>query len=113
MLIFTNPNRYTSILVSVQKTEDLLRRHRKGKKSTFSLFGSASNTSAVSIEEEEERFKQQMIVDIRAFGKASENLGVVPESPEQGELAGWKALLETAERNSEQIDPVDIVATAN
>lgn len=77
------------------------------------MFGSASNTSAVSIEEEEERFKQQMIVDIRAFGKASENLGVVPESPEQGELAGWKALLETAERNSEQIDPVDIVATAN
>ena len=99
--------------MSVQKTEDLLRRHRKGKKSTFSLFGSASNASAVSIEEEEERFKQQMLVDIKAFGKASENLGVSPESPEQGELAGWKALLETAERNSKHGDPIDSVATAN
>lgn len=93
------PCRYTSILVSVQKTEDLLRRHRKGKKSTFSLFGSSSNASTATIEEEEERFKQQMLVDIRALGNAAESLGVKLNEDEQEGVPGWNTLLETAERN--------------
>jgi hypothetical protein len=87
----------------VQKTEDLLRRHRKGKKNTFSLFGSSSNASAATIEEEEERFKQQMLVDIRALGKAAEGLGVTLHETEQEGVPGWNALLETAERNCKSL----------
>lgn len=93
--------RYTSILVSVQKTEDLLRRHRKGKKNTFSLFGSGNNASSATIEEEEERFKQQMLVDIRGLRKAAEGLGVTLVEGEKDGVPGWNALLETAEHNSQ------------
>lgn len=102
-LMFRFPYRYTSVLVSVQKTEDLLRRHRKGKKSTFSLFGASSNASTATIEEEEERFKQQMLVDIRALGNAADSLGVKLNEVEQEGVPGWNALLEIAERNCERL----------
>jgi hypothetical protein len=87
---------YIPMLIGVQKFEDNLRRNQKGKKSTFSLFGSSNNASNTTIEQEEERFKQQMIVNVRSLGQGARDLGV---QVEQGDLAGWTALLETAERN--------------
>ncbi len=78
---------YASILSSVRKTEDLLRRHRKGKKNTFSLFGSSVSSSAADVAEEEERFKRQMVVDIEALAKDARSLGVTIET-----LPGWTEL---------------------
>ena len=93
---------YTTILASVQKTEDLLRRHRKGKKGAFSLFGSSNASSASTIEQEEERFKQQMLVDIRKLGQMASELGVEVETDgEKQGVAGWSTLLDTAEKNGE------------
>lgn len=88
---------YAAILSSVRKTEDLLRRHRKGKKTTFSLFGSgSSNASAGSSVEEEERFKTQMLTDIEALGRDARTLGI-----DVDEMSGWTALKEVASSPSE------------
>lgn len=87
---------YTSILVSVRKTEDLLRRHRKGKKTGFSLFGSSAN-SGPSVEEEEHRFKQQMTADIMALAKEAEKLGVPLGTGSASRIPGWITLLEVAD----------------
>ncbi|KAJ9114193.1 hypothetical protein QFC20_001709 [Naganishia adeliensis] len=88
---------YTSILVSVRKTEDLLRRHRKGKKAGFSLFASSSSNSGPSVEEEEQRFKQQMTADIMALAKEIEKLGISLETTEPSEIPGWTALIDVAD----------------
>jgi hypothetical protein len=82
-------NNYTTILASVKKTEDLLRRHRKGKKNTFSLFGS----STVNDEGEEERFVEQMTIDIHALANAAKGLGL-----EVDDLASYAELLDVVQR---------------
>lgn len=89
--VFSN---YAGILASVRKTEDLLRRHRKTKKSTFSLF----STSAASPDpdNEEERFKRQMLADIDALASDVRSLGVKVD-----DLAGWKELREVVTRPPE------------
>jgi hypothetical protein len=89
--VFSN---YAGILASVRKTEDLLRRHRKTKKSAFSLF----STSAASPDpdNEEERFKRQMLADIDALASDAKTLGVTVD-----ELAGWKELREVVTRPPE------------
>ena len=84
---------YASILSSVKKTEDLLQRHRKSKKTTFSLFGSSGT---VDVEVEEERFKLQMLTDVEALGKDARGLGV-----ELGKLWSWRELLEVCNRPAE------------
>jgi hypothetical protein len=81
-------------LSSVRKTEDLLRRHRKSKKNTFSLFGSGGVKE--DVEAEEERFKGQMMVDANALKADAEALGVEVE-----ELEGWKELVEVINRPAE------------
>ncbi|WWC91827.1 uncharacterized protein L201_006774 [Kwoniella dendrophila CBS 6074] len=62
---------YSSILGSVKKTEDLLRKHRKSKKTggLSSFFGSSNansntNDNNSETEKEEEKFKNQMLIDI-------------------------------------------------
>lgn len=48
---------------------------KKGKKSTFSLFGTA-NAGKDDESRDEERIRQQMILDVAAFGKDAQSLGV-------------------------------------
>jgi hypothetical protein len=74
-----------------------LRRHRKGKKAGFSLFASSSTNSGPSVEEEEQRFKQQMTADIMALAKEIEKLGISLGSTEPFEIPGWKALIDVAD----------------
>lgn len=67
--------RYVYYLSSMRKTEESLRRLKKGKKAAFSLFGS-STTSKDEEGRDEERIRTQMILDVEAFGKDAELLGV-------------------------------------
>lgn len=62
-----------------------MKRLRKGKKSTFSLFGS-SNTAKDDEGRDEERIRMQMILDVEAFGKDGESLGVGVEQSESFKL---------------------------
>lgn len=65
----------------MKKTEESLRRLKKGKKTTFSLFGT-SNTAKDDEGRDEERIRTQMIHDVNAFGKDAESLGVSLEKSE-------------------------------
>lgn len=85
---------YTSILASVRKTEDLLRRHRKSKKGGFSLFG--ANTGSADTADEDERFRAQMITDVDALAKDALSLGVQVE-----DMGTWTELKEVVERPAE------------
>jgi hypothetical protein len=58
----------------MKKTEDSLRRLKKGKKSTFSLFGGAATKDNDG--KDEERIRTQMILDVAAFGQDGQLLGV-------------------------------------
>ncbi|WVW86287.1 hypothetical protein I302_108329 [Kwoniella bestiolae CBS 10118] len=94
---------YSSILGSVKKTEDLLRKHRKSKKTGLSSFFSTSSSGATSTEgdgkeeKEEERFKLQMIKDIDTLRQdASKSCEVDIE-----ELGSWKELVDVINKPSE------------
>jgi hypothetical protein len=91
-------NNYATILASVRKTEDLLRRHRKSKKNTFSLFGGGGGGGGgkEDVEVEEERFRRQMVVDAEALKVDAEGLGVDVVG-----LEGWKELIEVINRPAE------------
>ncbi|KAJ7703146.1 oligomeric golgi complex component, COG2-domain-containing protein [Mycena rosella] len=65
--------RYVYHLTGMKKTEDSLRRLKKGKKSTFSLFGGSTKEDDG---QDEERIRTQMILDVEAFGKDGQLLGV-------------------------------------
>jgi len=67
--------RYIYYLTAMKKTEESLRRLKKGQKSTFSLFG-GSNTAKDNDRRDEERTRTQMILDVNAFSKDAESLGV-------------------------------------
>ncbi|KAJ7251478.1 oligomeric golgi complex component, COG2-domain-containing protein [Mycena haematopus] len=66
--------RYLYHLTAMKKTEDSLRRLKKGKKSTFSLFGGGASKDDDG--KDEERIRMQMILDVEAFGKDGQLLGV-------------------------------------
>jgi len=70
--------RYIYFLTAMKKTEESLRRLKKGKKSTFSLFGSSSGTSSRDDDgrADEEKIRAQMILDVVAFGNDAKSLGV-------------------------------------
>jgi hypothetical protein len=67
-------HRYVYYLNNMKKTEESLRRLKKGKKTTFSLFGSTSTKDDDN--KDEERIRTQMIIDVNAFGKDAQSLGV-------------------------------------
>ncbi|KAJ7132766.1 COG complex component [Mycena crocata] len=69
----TVSQRYVYHLTGMKKTEDSLRRLKKGKKSTFSLFGGSTKDDDGK---DEERIRTQMILDVEAFGKDGQLLGV-------------------------------------
>ncbi|KAK0226128.1 oligomeric golgi complex component, COG2-domain-containing protein [Armillaria fumosa] len=73
--------RYVHYVTAMKKTEESLRRLKRGRKPTFSLFGS-STAGADDEAKDEERIRTQMILDVEAFGKDAESLGVKPDSSE-------------------------------
>ncbi|KAG1816061.1 COG complex component [Suillus subaureus] len=70
--------RYIQYLTAMKKTEESLRRLKKGKKSTLSIFGSA--TAGKDDGKDEERIRAQMILDVEAFKTEGEALGVEMQS---------------------------------
>ncbi|KAH9485421.1 Conserved oligomeric Golgi complex subunit 2 [Psilocybe cubensis] len=73
--IFDNvTQKYIGYLMAMKKTEEGLKKLKKGKKSTFSLFGNAPNLNDEA--KDEERIRTQMILDVEAFGKDGESLSV-------------------------------------
>ncbi|KAF8844393.1 COG complex component [Paxillus ammoniavirescens] len=66
--------RYIQYLTAMKKTEESLRRLKKGKKSTLGIFGSASTSK--DDDRDEERIRTQMIIDVEAFGRDGKSLGV-------------------------------------
>ena len=58
----------------MKKTEESLRRLKKGKKAGFSLFGSGSTPADDG--KDEERIRHQMILDVEAFGTDAVTFGV-------------------------------------
>lgn len=62
----------------MKKIEEPLKRLRKNKKSTFSLFGNATTSNDEG--KDEERIRSQMILDANAFGKDGELLHVEVET---------------------------------
>lgn len=64
--------RYIHFLSAIAKTEESLRRLKKGKRSTFSLFGGPAKED----DGQEEKIRAQMMLDVAAFGKDAESLGV-------------------------------------
>jgi hypothetical protein len=71
-------SRYASYLMAMKKTEESLRRLKKGKKTAFSLFGNAKDDDG----RDEERIRTQMILDVEAFGKQAQSLGLELEHNE-------------------------------
>ncbi|EDR11848.1 uncharacterized protein LACBIDRAFT_247029 [Laccaria bicolor S238N-H82] len=72
--VFNNVTvRYITYLSSMKKTEESLKRLKKGKKSNFSLFGTAP---ANDEGRDEERIRAQMILDVEAFAGDGSTLGV-------------------------------------
>ncbi|KAG2148603.1 oligomeric golgi complex component, COG2-domain-containing protein [Suillus cothurnatus] len=70
--------RYIQYLTAMKKTEESLRRLKKGKKSTLSVFGSA--TTGKDDGRDEERIRAQMILDVEALKTEGEALGVTMQS---------------------------------
>ncbi|KAI9569693.1 oligomeric golgi complex component, COG2-domain-containing protein [Boletus coccyginus] len=66
--------RYTQYLTAMRKTEESLRRLKKGKKSTLGIFGGAS--AGKDDDRDEERIRTQMIIDVEAFGQDGKSVGV-------------------------------------
>lgn len=67
---------YIYFLTAMKKTEESLRRLKKGKKSTFSLFGSSTTAKDDDGRADEEKIRTQMILDVEAFGKDARSFGV-------------------------------------
>lgn len=65
-------SRYISYLTAMRKTEESLRKLKKAKKATFSLFGGATDDDS----RDEERIRTQMMLDVEAFGKEAQSLGI-------------------------------------
>ncbi|KAI0775843.1 COG complex component [Trametes elegans] len=81
--------RYIYFLSAMKKTEESLRRLKKGKKSTYSLFGSSAREDDGRADEE--KIRTQMILDVEAFGREAQSLGVAVQ-----ENAAYKSLVEMA-----------------
>ncbi|KAH7888658.1 oligomeric golgi complex component, COG2-domain-containing protein [Phlebopus sp. FC_14] len=66
--------RYIQYLTAMKKTEESLRRLKKGKKSTLTIF-SSGNTSKDD-DRDEERIRTQMVLDVEAIGQEGKSLSV-------------------------------------
>ncbi|KAJ3803011.1 COG complex component [Lentinula aff. detonsa] len=69
--------KYITQVSTLKKAEESLRRLKRGtKNTTFSLFGNANSKDDES--KDEERIRAQLILDVEAFGKDAETLGIIP-----------------------------------
>ena len=75
-------SRYIFFLNAMKKTEESLRRLKKGKQSTYSLFGGSSAPRVDDGRADEEKIRVQMILDVAAFKREAESLGVDVDSSE-------------------------------
>lgn len=64
--------RYIQYLTAMKKTEESLRRLKKGKKTTFGIFQSSSSTK--DEDRDEERIGTQMMLDVEALGQDAQAL---------------------------------------
>lgn len=82
-------SRYAGILLNIQKTEDSLRKIKKGRQG-FSLFGrssAAAQTDPAGTSEEDAKVKRQMQLDVDRLAAEAEAAGVsVQESKAFAEL---------------------------
>ena len=62
----------------MKKTEESLRRLKVGKKSGFSFFGGGSSNDDDA--RDEERVRQQLILDVEAFEKDAQSLDIDVQS---------------------------------
>jgi len=91
--------KYTSYLAGMKKTEDSIRRYKKGKRSTFTLFGSSGGSGGGGGQGDQEgrdeaRIRAQMTLDIEMLGKeasATDGLINVQGSEEYRELVNLAA----------------------
>lgn len=90
-------SRYISYLTAMRKTEESLRKLKKGKKATFSLFGGVKDDDS----RDEERIRTQMILDVEAFGQQAQALGIDITSNEDYECL--KNIVLTNDRESTQL----------
>ncbi|PIL35979.1 hypothetical protein GSI_01639 [Ganoderma sinense ZZ0214-1] len=81
--------RYIYFLSAMKKTEESLRRLKKGKKATYSLFGSSKGDDDGRADED--KIRTQMILDVDAFGREAQSLGVAVQ-----ENATYRSLVEMA-----------------
>ncbi|KAG8890213.1 hypothetical protein FRB98_000541 [Tulasnella sp. 332] len=77
----TVATRYIAYIDAMKKTEDSLRRYKKGKISAFSLFGNAGSKD-VEEGKDEERVRAQIVLDVDALGDDAKRLGVDVDSSE-------------------------------
>jgi hypothetical protein len=80
--------KYIIYVTAMRKKEESLRKLKKGKKTPFSLFGGGPKEEDGR---DEERIRQQMVLDVEAFGKDAEGLGVDVQAS-----VSFKSLLEMA-----------------
>lgn len=80
--------KYIIYVTAMRKKEESLRKLKKGKKTPFSLFGGGPKEEDGR---DEERIRQQMVLDVEAFGKDAEALGVDAQKS-----VSFKSLLEMA-----------------
>ncbi|KAI0633252.1 COG complex component [Trametes polyzona] len=85
----TVTQRYIYFLSAMKKTEESLRRLKKGKKSAYSLFGSSARDDDGRADEE--KIRTQMVLDVEAFGREAESLGVKVQ-----DSAAYRSLVEMA-----------------
>jgi hypothetical protein len=73
--------RYASVIATMRKSEDSLRRLKKGRQG-FSLFGNRSVQEGQSQTsgEEEDRVKAQFLLDVDALARDAASLGVQVEA---------------------------------
>jgi conserved oligomeric Golgi complex subunit 2 len=61
--------------MKIKQSEEQLRKLKKGKKQTFSLFGGGASQDDADLRDQE-RIRLQLILDVEKLGKDAENLGV-------------------------------------
>ena len=83
--------RYIFFLAAMKKTEESLRKLKKGKRTAYSLFGAAAGGREDDGRGDEEKIRTQMILDVDAFGREAESLGVAVN-----ENAAYRSLVEMA-----------------
>ncbi|KAF7304564.1 Conserved oligomeric Golgi complex subunit 2-like [Mycena chlorophos] len=104
--------KYIFELTQLKKLEERLRRLNKGKKATSFLFGGGAKED--DGRRDEERIRQQMIIDVEAFGKDAQLLGVALEKSQcYAKLAEMvhevDAQLVLARRISSSVTPRDTI----